>query len=54
MRPMNIVENALYVLEDAGHAVEVELGVIYVDGEEVTPAEAIGAALSIRSMQTDI
>lgn len=54
MRPMNMVENALYVLENAGHEVEVELGVIYVDGEEVTPAEAISAALNIRAMQTDI
>lgn len=51
---MNIVENALCVLEDAGHDVDVEDNIIYVDGYEVTPAEAIGAALSIRSMQTDI
>lgn len=51
---MNIVENALRVLERAGHEVEVDGNVIYVDGEEITAAEAIGAALSIRSMQTDI
>ena len=51
---MNIVENALCVLEDAGHNVEVEDNIIYVDGEEITPTEAIGAALSIRAMQTDI
>lgn len=54
MRPLNIVENALMVLEQAGHDVKVENSTIYVDGDEVTPAEAISAALSIRSMQTDI
>ena len=51
---MNIVERALCVLEQSGYNIEVEDNIIYVNGEEVSPMDVIGAALSIRSMQTDI